>query len=84
LIGHNTETGATAFFERRKTIDYTYTDPETNRLLGKLPGTEDPKAFNKAYTTPGKTQCVGCHQTNPFIHNPYIELRSIRVQDERG
>jgi hypothetical protein len=77
LIGYNTETGATAFFERGKTIDFTYIDPETNRLMGKLPGTDDPEAFNRAYTTPGRTQCVSCHQSNPFIHNPYIDAAKL-------
>ena len=73
LIGYNRVTGATAFFEQGKTGDYTWTDPETNRMLGKLPGTDDPDAFNDAYTAPDKVQCVSCHQNDPFLHNPYID-----------
>jgi len=73
LIGYNTITGATAFFESGDTKPWTYVDPATNRLLGKLPGITDPANFNKAYTTPGRTQCVACHQNDPFVHHAFID-----------
>ncbi len=73
MIGYNSKTGATAFFESGRNSEWTYTDPETNRLMGKMPGTDDPDAFNRGYSTPGKTQCAQCHQNDPFIHNPYID-----------
>lgn len=72
MIGHNYETGATAFYESGENSEWTYTDPEANRLMGKMPGTDDPGAFNRAYTTVDAVQCVSCHQNDPFIHNPYI------------
>ena len=77
MIGYNTETGATAFFESGKNNEWTYTDPETNRLMGKMPGTDDPDAFDRGYTTPGRTQCVQCHQNDPFVHNPYIDAAKL-------
>ena len=73
MIGHNTETGATAFFESGSNSEWIYTDPDTNRLMGKMPGTDDPDAFNRGYSTPADTQCAQCHQNDPFIHNPYID-----------
>ena len=73
MIGYNTVTGATAFFESGKNSDYTYVDPKTNRLLGELPGVDEPEAFNIAYATPGRTQCVACHQSDPFVHNAFID-----------
>ncbi len=41
--------------------------------MGKLPGIDDPDAFNRAYSTPGRVQCIMCHQNDPFVHNPYID-----------
>lgn len=72
MIGYNYETGATAFYESGRNAEWTYTDPETNRLMGKMPGTDDPEAFNRGYTTVASVQCVSCHQNDPFVHNPYI------------
>jgi hypothetical protein len=74
LIGYNSETGATAFFESGGASDrYAYTDPETNRMLGKVPGPEDPDGFNSSYRPPGDIQCTKCHQNDPFIHNSFID-----------
>ena len=53
LIGYNTKTGATAFFESGDNRKWTRVDPKTNRLIGVLPGIDDPEAVNKAYVTPG-------------------------------
>ena len=69
LIGYNYETGATCFFESGDNRPWTSVD-EKNRLLGVLPGPDDPK-FDQAYTVPG-VQCVRCHQADPFNHNPWI------------
>ncbi len=77
LIGHNTKTGATAFFESGDNREWVRVDPKTNRLIGVLPGIDTPKAFNKAYVTPGRTQCVQCHQSDPFIHNPFIDAAKL-------
>jgi hypothetical protein len=73
MIGYNTVTGATAFFESGDNSEFLRVDPETNRLLGKLPSVDDPDAFNKAFATPGQTQCVACHQSDPFVHHPFID-----------
>jgi hypothetical protein len=73
MIGYNTETGATAFYESGDNREWITIDASTNRMLGVLPGIENPAAFNKAYSTPDETQCVECHQADPFIHNPWID-----------
>ena len=78
LIGYNSVTGATAFFESGDNSKWTYVDPESNRLLGKLPGTDNPEEFNMAYSTPGDVQCVQCHQSDPFVHNPFIDAAKLR------
>ena len=72
MIGYNKVTGATAFFESGDNREWTYVDPETNRLMGKLPGIDDPEAFDRAYVRT-QTQCVACHQADPFVHNPFID-----------
>ncbi len=73
LIGYNTLTGATAFFESGDNSEWTYIDASNNRMMGVLPGIDDPEAFNEAYSTPRTTQCVSCHQSDPFVHNPFID-----------
>ena len=72
MIGYNKVTGATAFFESADNREWTHVDPVTNRLVGKLPGIDDPEAFDRAYVR-SDTQCVACHQADPFIHNPFID-----------
>ena len=72
MIGYNYESGATCFFESADNSRWTSID-ETNRLVGVVPGPEDP-AFDEAYTPPpAQVQCVSCHQADPFIHNPWIK-----------
>lgn len=72
MIGYNYETGGTVYYETGNNSEWTYVDSETNRLMGRMPGTDDPEAFNRGYATVGAVQCVSCHQNDPFIHNPYI------------
>ena len=84
MIGYNSETGATAFYESGgMNGDLTYTDPKNNRMMGKMPGIDDPEAFNKAYSTPGTIQCVQCHQNDPFVHNPYIDSARLPSDPEQ-
>ena len=71
MIGYNYETGATCFFESGDNSPWTHIG-ENNRLLGVLPGPDDPK-FDDAYVPAGAIQCVRCHQADPFIHNPWIK-----------
>ena len=73
MIGYNKLTGATAFFESGDNKPWVSADPETNRLVGRLPGIDDAEGFNHAYRTPGDVQCVACHQADPFVHNPFID-----------
>ena len=77
LIGYNYDTGATCFFESGDNRPWTSVG-ESNRLLGVLPGPDDP-AFDRAYTVPG-VQCVRCHQADPFNHNPWI--KSARLPED--
>jgi hypothetical protein len=77
LIGYNYETGATCFFESGDNSPWTHVD-ETNRLLGVLPGPDEP-GFDQAYVVPG-VQCVRCHQADPFNHNPWI--KSARLPED--
>ena len=71
MIGYNYETGATCFFESGDNSPWTSVG-ENNRLLGVLPGPDDPE-FDDAYMPAGDSQCVRCHQADPFIHNPWIK-----------
>ena len=48
LIGYNTLTGATAFFESGDNRKWTFVEASTNRLMGLLPGIDDPDAFKTA------------------------------------
>ncbi len=73
MIGYNTVTGATAFFESANNREWVKIDPETNRMLGVMPWIDDPENFNKAFATPGATQCTQCHQADPFINNPWLD-----------
>ena len=83
MIGYNKETGATAFFESSDAImPWAYTDPQTNRLMGVMPWIDEPEEFNKAYKTPGKVQCVSCHQNDPFIHSSFVDSAKMPGTDE--
>ena len=83
MIGYHEGTGATAFFESSDVIDpWASVDPETQRLMGAMPWLDDPEAFNQAFRTPGKLQCVQCHQNDPFIHNSFIDAAKMPDTDE--
>ena len=85
MIGYNRKTGATAFFESCDQIGPWVTlDKKTLRMRGTLPGIDDPKQFNRAFVTPisRDTQCVECHQNDPFITNPFINAAKLPGTDE--
>ena len=83
MIGYHMVTGATAFFESCDAIDpWADFDPEKKRLVGVMPGIDDPEEFNKAFITPGKVQCVKCHQNDPFIHDSFIDGAKMPGTDE--
>jgi hypothetical protein len=77
MIGHNRQTGATAFFEAPD-ADPSRPNPqpdllrlgENGILAGELPGPDDP-GFDAAFMPP-PIQCSHCHQADPFIHDPWI------------
>lgn len=76
MIGYNRQTGATCFFEspdavgRDDQIRYLSVDAD-GFLDGALPGPGDPD-FDRAFIAP-PAPCVECHQSDPFIHNPWID-----------
>ena len=79
MIGYNTETGATCFFESPDAVgdmtqaEYLHFD-ENGLLDGELPayGTSE---FDQAWHSPAvsQTNCISCHTSDPFIHDPWID-----------
>ncbi len=84
MIGYHRKTGATAFFESGddKVTPWVQQDEETLRMRGKLPWIDDPENFNTAFRTFGATQCVQCHQNDPFITNDFINAAKIPGTNE--
>ena len=83
MIGYNKKTGATGFFESGDRIGPWVTlDEKTLRMRGEMPWIDEPDEFNKAFVTPGNTQCVQCHQSDPFITNSFINAAKIPGTDE--
>lgn len=82
MIGHDTFTGATAFFESSDAIAPWATVDENHRLHGKMPWIDDPDAFNQAFRTPEDVQCVECHQNDPFIHSDFIDAAKLPGSDD--
>jgi hypothetical protein len=73
MIGHNTETGATCFFELNVGPQSQWVGRDENlRAQGVLPSHDDPD-FDKAFVPPGHVQCVQCHQNDPFVHHPWVD-----------
>jgi len=76
MIGHNTETGATCFFESPDAIggdghiEYLRFGDD-GYLDGELPGPDEPE-FDDAFIPP-VGECSSCHQSDPFIHTPWID-----------
>ena len=82
MIGYHKNTGATAFFESSDAIEpWVHADPETERLVGVMPGIDEPEAFNKAFRS-RNGQCVQCHQDDPYIHSAFIDAAKIPGTDE--
>lgn len=82
MIGYNTQTGATAFFESGDQIaPWVSLDKVTWRMRGTMPWIDDPKEFNQAFV-PAPMQCVQCHQSDPFITNSFITAAKIPGTNE--
>jgi len=78
MIGYNTRTGATAFFEAPDADPTNMNDQtiylrfdENGLLDGEMPGPDDAE-FDNAFIVP-PIQCSHCHQADPFIHDPWID-----------
>tara|TARA_Y100000994_G_scaffold47743_1_gene37408 strand:- start:881 stop:2170 length:1290 start_codon:yes stop_codon:yes gene_type:complete len=79
MIGYNTQNGATCFFESPDAIgdniqsEYLSYD-ENGFLDGVLPsyGTLD---FDQVFHSPtvSSTNCMSCHNSDPFIHDPWLD-----------
>ncbi len=78
MIGYNKRTGATAFFESSdKIAPWVRLDEGTLRMRGVMPWIDEPEEFNRAFVPPGNTQCVACHQADPFITDSFINAAKI-------
>ncbi len=65
VIGHNSETGATAFFSIE----------EGGRSYGDVPGPNDP-GYEKNWQPPAVVaadNCYKCHMADPWLHTPWID-----------
>lgn len=85
MIGYNTKTGATAFFESCDRIEPWVTlDKDTLRMRGVMPWIDEQAEFDKAYRVPDpyRPQCVQCHQADPFITNSFINAAKIPGTNE--
>ncbi len=82
MIGYDEVTGATAFFESSDAIAPWVTLDDQYRMHGELPWIDDPDGFNRAFRTPQTTQCVECHQNDPFIHSDFIDAAKLPGTDE--
>jgi hypothetical protein len=82
MIGYNTQTGATAFFESGDQIaPWVSLDKDTWRMRGTMPWIDNPTDFNQAFV-PAPMQCVQCHQNDPFITNSFITAAKISGTEE--
>ena len=73
MLGYNMETGATCYFElNHGGQDQWVGRDDEFRAVGVLPSHDDP-AFDDAFIPPTNSQCVQCHQNDPFVHNPWID-----------
>ena len=79
VIGYNTDNGATCFFESPDAvgdnIQSQYLSYDDNGFLdGTLPsyGTAE---FDQLFHSPtvSNTNCMSCHNSDPFIHDPWLD-----------
>ncbi len=71
MIGHDTETGATCFFELKDG----YMPLEAGVPAAPVPGIDDP-TYEAAWKRPDQIApqgCNHCHTPDPFIHTPFID-----------
>lgn len=71
MIGHDTATGATCFFE----LQNGYMPLVDGVPEGKVPGLDDPD-YEKAWKRPEAIaiqECNSCHSPDPFIHTPFVD-----------
>jgi len=77
LIGHDTATGATCFFESEWEVADTVDSlsVQDGLVVGPVPGPDDPdyEAVWKAPEEVASQECWGCHLADPFVHTPYVD-----------
>lgn len=68
VIGHNSETGATCFFQKRE---------DTFPNDARHPGSDDPDSnYDQYWMTAqqvAEEHCTDCHQADPWLHSPWID-----------
>lgn len=71
MIGHNTQTGATCFFEAAPNQEAFIRFDASGKLVGQMPaaGTLE---FDAAFIPP-PIECTDCHESDPFIHGPWVD-----------
>jgi len=77
LIGHNTESGATCFFETEWDVtELTESlSIEDGLVVGPVPSPSDAD-YETVWKAPGAVAmqaCWSCHLADPYVHTPYID-----------
>ena len=75
IIGHHKETGFTAFFQmldEDNGKDATRVPSPMESISETPPGAQTAKDFWLSPTNTAGIRCNRCHDSNPFIHTPYI------------
>jgi hypothetical protein len=85
IIGHHRQTGFTAFFQMLDTIN----GKDASRIPSPMePASETPGGFPTAeefWLPPVQTAGIGCnrcHDSDPFIHTPYVD--QVRIKSGAG
>ena len=77
LIGHNTESGATCFFESNwDVVDRSESlSLEEGLVVGSIPAPSDPE-YAAVWKPPAEVAiqaCWSCHLADPYVHTPYVD-----------
>ena len=77
LIGHDTETGATCFFESNWDVAERSDQLSLSDgiVVGPVPGPADPDyaAVWKPPAEVASQRCWSCHLADPYVHTPYVD-----------
>lgn len=73
IIGYNAESGATCMLATDSGGVLTEVSEDTPwKAEGVMPGSADPR-FDELVDLERTDECAECHQSNPFIHSPWID-----------